>query len=604
MRLAFDLEANGFLDTVSRIHCLVLKDLDTGTLMKFRPSEVEQGLQVLMTAELMVGHNVINYDLAVIQKLYPWFSYDEDRVRDTLVLSRLIYTNLSDLDFDRKFQGAISGKLTGSHSLEAWGKRLGLLKQDYQGGFDEFTEEMLEYNAQDVEVTERLWKHIEEQSVDPRASELEHSVAFIVARQERRGVSFDTPKAEQLTAYLQARRVVLEEELQDTFKPFYLPNGKIKTYKATRRAKSKATGIVTETTEGSQAQPIALTVFNPGSRLHIAHRLKALYNWTPTEFTDNGQPKVDETVLEKLPWPEAKLLNEYFLTQKRLGMLADGDNGWLRLVTKENRIHGSVITNGAVTGRATHRSPNLAQVPSVGAPYGAECRALFKASTGFTMVGIDVSGLELRMLAHYLARWDKGSYGKIVCEGDVHTANQEAAGLPTRNAAKTFIYAFLYGAGDVKIGSIVDPLATEAVQRRKGRSLKGRFTERTPGLQSLVKGVQEAAKRGYLLGLDGRRLHIRSAHAALNTLLQSAGALVCKRWMVEVQQEINRRGWHNIVHQVLWVHDECQFEVVPEYAEEFGKVAVECIARAGAYFGVRVPLTGEYKIGANWKETH
>jgi DNA polymerase I-like protein with 3'-5' exonuclease and polymerase domains len=297
-------------------------------------------------------------------------------------------------------------------------------------------------------------------------------------------------------------------------------------------------------------------------------------------------------------------MTEYLALQKTLGMVAEGDNAWLKMVTPKNRIHGGVITNGAVTGRATHQRPNLGQVPSVGSPFGADCRSLFKASTGMVMVGVDVSGLELRMLAHYLARWDGGKYGVVVCDGDVHTVNQQAAGLETRAQAKTFIYAFLYGAGDHKIGSIVNPFAMDAAKVSTGKTLKKRFAKRTPGLEQLITGVRKAAQRGFLIGLDGRRLHVRAAHAALNTLLQSAGALVCKRWMVEIELELRKRNWHNIVHQVLWVHDECQFEVVPEYAEEFGKLAVECIARAGAYFGVRVPLTGEAKIGNNWKETH
>lgn len=602
MRLAFDIEANGFLDEVSLIHCLVTKDVDTGVLTKYRPSEVVQGLRDLMAADLIIGHNVIGYDLPVIQKLHPWFSIDEDKVKDTLVLSRLIWTNLSDLDKDRRYK-VDNGKLIGSHSLEAWGQRLGVHKQEYTGTFTEFSEEMLEYNAQDVEVTDRLWKHIQAESVDPRADELEHSVAFIIARQERHGVAFDRAKAEQLTSRLQVKRVELETELQDTFKPFYLPHGKPKEFARTQLRKCKEKPWMKEEIQGHY-QPIKLTVFNPGSRHHIAHRLKALYQWEPTEFTESGQPKVDEQVLGKLPWPEAKLMTQYLLLQKTLGMVAEGEGAWLKMVKPNDRIHGGVITNGAVTGRATHQKPNLGQVPSVGSPFGAECRELFTVSPGRVMVGVDVSGLELRMLAHYLARWDDGAYGKVVCEGDVHTVNQQAAGLKTRGEAKTFIYAFLYGAGDHKIGSIVNPFASDGAKVNAGKTLKRRFTKRTPGLEKLIAGVREAAKRGFLFGLDGRRLHVRAAHSALNTLLQSAGALVCKRWMVEIEKEIRQRGWHNVVQQVLWVHDECQFEVVPEYAEEFAKVAVECIARAGAYFGVRVPLTGEAKIGNNWKETH
>jgi DNA polymerase I-like protein with 3'-5' exonuclease and polymerase domains len=208
------------------------------------------------------------------------------------------------------------------------------------------------------------------------------------------------------------------------------------------------------------------------------------------------------------------------------------------------------------------------------------------------------------MLAHYLSRWDQGAYGRVVCEGDVHTVNQEAAGLESRSLAKTFIYAFLYGAGDWKIGHTVDPLRQDLEKKHVGKQLKDRFTKRTPGLEQLLKAVKDAAKRGYLVGLDGRHLHIRSDHAALNTLLQSAGALICKRWMVEIDLELTRRNWHDKVQQLLWVHDELQFQCDPELAEAFGAVAVECITRAGDYFDIRVPLSGEFKVGSNWAECH
>jgi DNA polymerase I-like protein with 3'-5' exonuclease and polymerase domains len=208
------------------------------------------------------------------------------------------------------------------------------------------------------------------------------------------------------------------------------------------------------------------------------------------------------------------------------------------------------------------------------------------------------------MLAHFLSRWDGGAYGRVVCEGDVHTVNQEAAGLETRNVAKTFIYAFLYGAGDWKIGHTVSPFIADLEKKHVGKKLKDRFTQRTPGLEQLLTAVKDAAKRGYLVGLDGRHLHIRSDHAALNTLPQSAGALICKRWMVEIDLELTRRSWHDKVQQLLWVHDELQFQCDPDIADAFGKVAVECIGRAAEYFGIRVPLTGEYKIGSNWAECH
>ena len=440
----------------------------------------------------------------------------------------------------------------------------------------------------DAEVTARLFKlFLGTEGYSQRAVDLEHQVAHIIAQQERYGFSFDEAAARSLTATLLSRRAELESELQDAFPPWTIDEVFIP------KVNNKTRGYV----KGEPFTKTHTVVFNPGSRHHIADRLKALHGWKPKKFTEAGTAIVDEDVLSELPYTEAKLLVEYLLVQKRLGMLAEGRNAWIKM-SKQGRIHGEVITNGAVTGRATHRNPNIAQVPSVSAPYGQECRSLFGASDGRTLVGIDVSGLELRMLGHFMARYDEGKYAKEVVDGDIHTVNQQAAGLETRNQAKTFIYAFLYGAGPDKIGSVVGS------GRDAGLKLRTRFLDRTPALARLITAVKSAASRGYLLGLDGRRLHIRSDHAALNTLLQSAGALICKQWMVEVDNEIAARGWRPLVQQSAWVHDECQFDCEPAIAEEFGQMAVECIGKAGEFFNINCPLTGEYKSGRNWAETH
>ena len=585
MRLVFDLEANGLLNDASLIHCLVFKDIDTQEIQKFEPSQVVHGLDILMSADEIIGHNIIGYDLALISKLYPWFA-PCGRVVDTLVLSRLLFADLGDLD--RSTGASVDAKLTGSHSLKAWGQRLKFPKDEYLGGWEHYSSEMLEYNARDVEVTEKLHTLlIESKAYTETASVLEHSVAHIVAKQERAGFTFDVDLAHKLTATLMKRRSELETELQATFRHWTIDTEFTPKVNNTKRGYVKGVPTIKSTT----------IVFNPNSRQHIANRLTAIHGWVPKEFTPDGQAKVDEAILGKLKWPEAKVLTEYLMVQKRLGMLAEGKNAWLKHV-RQGRIHGEIITNGAVTGRATHRNPNVAQTPSVGAPYGTECRSLFTSSRGRKLVGIDVSGLELRMLGHFMARYDHGKYGKEVVDGDVHTANQQAAGLDTRNQAKTFIYAFLYGAGPEKIGSIVGK------GKEAGAKLKARFLERTPALAKLITDVGRAASRGYLLGLDGRRLNIRSKHAALNTLLQSAGALICKQWMVEVDLMLTQMQWHHKVQQVAWVHDECQFDCDPDIADQFGKLAVECIAKAGHFFSINLPLTGEYKVGNNWAETH
>jgi DNA polymerase I-like protein with 3'-5' exonuclease and polymerase domains len=330
-------------------------------------------------------------------------------------------------------------------------------------------------------------------------------------------------------------------------------------------------------------------VFNPGSRKQIGERLIEK-GWKPEKFTETGQPIVDETVLEKVEIPEAQAIAEYLLLQKRIAQI----DSWLKAVGDDGRVHGRVMTNGAITGRMTHHSPNMAQVPSCGSPYGAECRDLWTVEKGYKLVGIDASGLELRMLAHYMK---DDAYTNEVVSGDIHTANQKAAGLESRSQAKTFIYAFLYGAGDAKIGKVVGAGAKE------GQQLKARFLENTPSLKTLRESVSKIAKeKGTLPGLDGRRLQVRSDHAALNTLLQGAGAIVMKQALVLLNDNLRRA---KIDYKfVANVHDEWQIEVEESRAEEAGQLGVLAIEEAGKVLKMRCPLTGEYKVGNSWKETH
>jgi DNA polymerase I-like protein with 3'-5' exonuclease and polymerase domains len=330
-------------------------------------------------------------------------------------------------------------------------------------------------------------------------------------------------------------------------------------------------------------------VFNPGSRKQIGERLIEK-GWKPSKYTETGQPIVDEGTLDGVDIPEAKAINEYLMLQKRVAQI----ESWLKAVGSDGRVHGKVITNGAVTGRMTHMSPNMAQVPNSGSPYGEDCRDLWIVEKGYKLVGIDAAGLELRMLAHYMK---DDAYTHEVVSGDIHTANQKAAGLHTRNQAKTFIYAFLYGAGDAKIGQIVGAGAQE------GKTLKSRFLQNTPSLEKLREDVSKIAKnKGTLPGLDGRRVQVRSDHAALNTLLQSAGAIVMKQALVILNDEL-RRAKINYKF-VANVHDEWQIEVEEARAEEAGKLGVLAIERAGKELKMRCPLAGEYKVGNSWKETH
>lgn len=605
MAVLFDLESNGLLDDVTEIHCLVTQDTETKEVRVFSSAPetygtepLESGVSFLMEAQAkgkqIGGHNVIKYDIPVLQKIYPHFQVNQDLVIDTIVLTRLIWTNIKDIDSGLLKKGKLPGKLFGSHKLEAWGYRLGVMKGEYQGGWKSLNADMLKYCIQDVAVTFALWEKIESKNYSSMAIELEHQVQWLIAQQERNGFRFDTNKAAVLYSELCQKRSDLERKLKEFFGswvvqlPDFIPkrNNKTKGYIA-----------------GVPVKRSKVIEFNPSSRDHIADRLINLYGWTPTEFTEGGKPKVDEVVMAALSYEPCPLLLEYLLVQKRIGQLAEGDQAWLKLV-KEGFIHGTVTTNGAVTGRATHSHPNVSQVPASDAPYGKACRELFTVPEGWILVGADASGLELRCLAHFMARWDGGKYAEVLLTGDIHSMNQQAAGLPTRSNAKTFIYAFLYGAGDAKIGAIVNGSAEE------GRKLKARFLSKTPAIKKLKEAVTAAVKaKGNLKGLDGRILHVRSAHSALNTLLQSAGALICKKWLVLLEQSLKEEGlvhgWHGDYAFCAWSHDECQIACRnQEVADKVRLIAESCVAKAGEFFNFRCPLAGESKVGANWSETH
>lgn len=587
MRLIFDCETNGLLDKVSTIHCLVAYDPDSDTTYRFDPTQIEDALSLLSDAEELIGHNIMAYDLVALQKVTGWKYYG--KVTDTLVISRLIWSDLKERDYDSHRKGKIPSSIIGSHSLKAWGIRMGKLKGSFNETTDwkEYTPEMLDYCVTDVEVTTELFKRIESKDYSQDAIQLEHDIHRICLQQTAHGFPFDVRKAVELYAVLQDKREALRKELEEAFGSWWESDGEF-IPKVSRG----------HYTAGSPMTKISRVTFNPSSRAHIAKKLMEK-GWKPKVFTETNQPQVDEAVLNTLPYPEAKLLCEYLLIDKRIGQVAEGRQSWLKL-EKEGRIHGQVTTMGAVTSRCTHQNPNMAQVPSVKAQYGKDCRSLFYAPSGYTLMGCDVSGLELRCLAHFMARYDEGAYGKILLEGDIHSANQEAAGLPTRDNAKTFIYAYLYGAGDEKIGKIIGKGAKE------GKRLKEAFLAKTPALDKLKSGVSRAADRGFIRALDGRIMPIRSSHAALNTLLQGAGAIICKRWVVTFHQLLKEHGFVDGVdyQQVAYVHDEVQVLVKKEHSELIGQLCIRAIKLAGEYYDFRLPLDGEYKFGSNWAETH
>jgi DNA polymerase I-like protein with 3'-5' exonuclease and polymerase domains len=587
-------------------------------MITFHGESIERGLLELQKADRIVGHNVIDFDIPALKKLYG-FSPPLVKVLDTLVVSRCVFPDLRNDDFGRnKFDKA----LVGSHSLKAWGHRMGsttkLTYGEEDNAFEAYNEEMRKYCERDVIVTQLLYDYLFKQNPSREMIAIEHWFKFVISMQERHGFKFDMDKADVLTAKLMGIRAKLTTDLQDQWKPTEVemksPSGwsleikmedgvEIISRKTKNELKQelKSRGLKQTLVKDAKKQGNAVKEipFNPGSRKQIAERLMGLGYELPTE-NDGVSYKVDESVLRGIDHPIAEDLLSYLLVQKRLGQLAEGQQAWLKL-QKNGVIHGKVNTNGAVTGRCTHQTPNVAQVPSVRAEYGAECRELFTVRNGYKLVGCDASGLELRMLAHYMAFYDRGEYAKIVTEGDVHTVNQKAAGLETRDQAKTFIYALLYGAGDEKIGNIAGGNA------QLGQKLKRKFFSSLPALARLQQDVQRKVKNGgELKGLDGRILPIRSSHAALNMLLQSAGAVCMKVALIQQFHLLNGLRWqHGREYAfVANIHDEFQAEVTPDKAEAFGKLAVESIQHAGKQLKLNVPLDGEYKIGNNWSETH
>ena len=498
-----------------------------------------------------VFHNGIGFDVPVVARLWN-VVLGRSNVIDTLVLSRLADPSKS-----------------GGHSLRNWGNTLGFPKGDHSD-WSQLSEEMITYCMQDVEVTqavhEKLLKELE--GFSQESQDLEHQVAWCTMDQERNGWLVDQRKCYDLLGIFKERMNVIQDELQETFPPIIEQRVSEKTGK---QLKDK------------------VTVFNVGSRDQIATRL-ATKGAVWTEVTPTGKPMVDErTLKENSHVPEAAQVLEYLLLQKRYAQV----KSWLEHTEEDGRVHGRVISNGAITGRMTHRNPNMAQVPSSNSVYGEECRSCWMVPEGKSLVGFDASGLELRMLAHYM---DDEEFTNVLLKEDIHTRNQMAAGLDTRPQAKTFIYAFLYGAGDAKIGSIVGGSSGD------GRKLKQRFLRNTPSLEALRERVGNAAQRGHLKGLDGRKLWVRSEHAALNTLLQAAGAIVMKKALVLLEDYANQ--WKLNYRFVGNIHDEVQTEVATKDAQKFGYLAVECLKAAGIHYSLRCPLDGEYKVGQTWAETH
>jgi DNA polymerase-1 len=599
IELFADVESNGFLPEMTKLWCLCIKQRGGTKVDKYadqpgyRP--ISEGVKRLEEADRVIGHNFLGFDIHAIAKA-AGVKLKRRRVYDTMAASRLA-----------------DPELQGKHSLGAWGERFGFPKGDWSD-FSKFDDKMVDYCARDVELTEKIYewclKKLQGWGESP---ELEFEVAYIIGLQMQNGFGLDVPRAVSLLGDLLEQKQKVEAELQKQFPPI------------THKRVSEKTG-----------KPLKdkIEVFNPGSGQQIAARLTAKYGWKPVVFTDGGSPKIDETVLKSLSYPEVPTICEYLRLDKLIGQLnapikKDGSGGgWLKH-ERNGRVHGYVNSNGAVTGRMTHSKPNTANVDK-----DERMRSLWIPRVGWVLMGCDAEGLELRMLGHYLARWDGGAYARAVVEGkkedgtDPHSITKKIVGLFSRDFAKTFIYAMIYGAGDTKLGLTIVEDAQKAgkytpegaphlftttktgkvVPRSRsdlGKEARSRIESGIVGLGKLKAAVQFKGKaQGWITGLDGRRIYIRSMHSALNTLLQGAGAIVMKKALVlfhTKHEDIYGRDFAYCAN----VHDEVQSEVrTPELAKMLGQSFADCIKQAGIELNVRCPLSGSFDIGSNWAETH
>lgn len=627
-----DIETNGLLDTTTKFWCGWVYDSVTEEYKGYTDLDAYWNAinSFGCNGYNIVFHNGIRFDIPCLKKLAgDRFSFNpRDCVLDTLVLARLIYANIKDTDIGLMKSGRLPKKLYGSHSLKAYGYRMGELKGTYgeqEDAWDKFTPEMYEYNKQDVVVTLKLFNKLMSKGYPLKAIQLEHDIAWVMAKQERNGFVFDKDAAVKLYADLSAKRQEIYDELVSEVGSWTVYKGD-KVYKRDNAKKGIKAGVPYPQYEE--------VTFNPNSRAHIAKVLMDR-GWIPEEMTPTGSPKVDEDTLKSaMDIPMTQKILDFLLINKRIAQLAEGDNAWLKMMTEDSdgyyRIHGSVNPNGAVTGRATHSYPNVAQVPAGRSPYGMECRSLFTVPEGWYQAGIDASGLELRCFGSFLYPYDKGDYIKEILEGDIHTHNQKMAGLPTRDQAKTMIYCMLYGGGDGKLGEVINGTAKD------GKALKERFFKSVPAYKKLCSSIEKALVESsewvgsvnkvkwrkrvhpdnhnldithHILGLDRRLVYVRSPHSALNTILQSAGALICKKWVCLVEENMRKagykHGWDGDFAMMAWVHDEVQVACrTKEIAEDCVRIAQESMRQTQEFFKFNCQLDTEGSVGKNWFDCH
>lgn len=599
--LIADCETDGFLETYTRLWTIQLGSADGDDVVVYADQPgyppLAEGLSRLRSADRVVFHNGVRFDLEAINRLYP-DTLRLEQIYDTLIAVRLLNPE------ERQ------------NALEEWGVRLGILKGRYTGDFQSFTTDLVQYAKQDIHVTRALYRKVEPQLRDWGISlELEHKVAYVIALQERNGFKLNLEKAQALEAELRQEFTTIERELQEIFPPIYVADRTKGSALFVPKRDNPKVGYVA----GCQFSRVKVQEFSAGSETQITLRLTRKYGWRPRQFTPTGRAKVDEKVLGSLQYPEAKALMRYLRVQKQLGQLSDGKNGWLKLVKPDGRVYGAVNTIGCATGRMSHFAPNMGQVDKK----DLRMREVWEPRDGWVLKGIDADAIEARMQGHYLARYDDGEFIERVLHGnkddgtDFHSVNLEAckpSGLVTRDpGAKRLYYAYLYGAGDAKLGSIVREDRIKAglslpklKDKPLGSVVRKLLAKGMRGIDRLQDDLRKRISRGYIVGLDGRHIIVRSEHSALNFLLQGGGAVVMKLALVIFHFEA-AVAWEHGVDFAYCVncHDEVQIECPPIISNEIGWAFADCIRIAGERLNLRCPLAGTASnAGANWKDTH
>lgn len=593
MQLVFDIETNGLYDQVSTLHVCCTYDLDTKE--EWYSTDPKAILDHLSKATHLIGHNIIDYDLPVLEKLFNWKPNEQTRITDTLILSRL-----GNPDRPCHPQQLRDEYKAGPHSLGAWGYRIGVGKPDHED-WSTYSEAMLHRCQADVRINARIYDILREETRDFGESiAIEHTVQRLISKQERDGVYFDTEAAEQAVTELGNRIRIIDERLA-TRLPAHPRRVGVEIKKPFKKDGTLSKAVLDFGLSNVSGPFSRIEWVSPdlNSDKQVKEWLLTI-GWKPTEWNispttgERTSPKLTVESFSSLPEHIGESIKERVTWRHRRSQI----QGWLDAVRPDGCIGAGANPLGTPTGRMRHR--RVVNVPKAAdyILFGKEMRSLFRARPGRKFVGHDASGIELRMLAHYM---NDPEFTEQVLHGDIHSYNQRLAGLPTRDSAKTFIYAFIYGAGDAKLGSIVNG------SKADGTKLRNQFLSALPKLGQLIDKVKKAARRGYLIGLDGRKITMRRnsngdvmEHKALNTLLQCAGAVIMKKSLILLTEAANDLDYIKVID----MHDEGQADVSEKDAELYAKYSVQSIIDAGKHFNLNIPLDGEAKIGLNWAETH